>query len=148
MEDEKVNLLVSEDDLIPDEKQNNIDKQYTEELDFSNLDEELAKAKEEAEKIHEEVKPVPLEPVYNAVDEPEYDDSNPAIASKPSYVAPKEVNENPAGKIVLNNEEEKPVENINPKDIKVDFKGNKPLLFVLGLGLFILLIIFLLPLVI
>lgn len=155
MEDnEKVNLLVSEDDLIPEPKvENNIDKQYTEELDFSNLDEELAKAKEEAAQIHEEVKAVPLEPVYDAVEVPEYDDAKPAFA-KPiehSYDAPKEeseANEHPAGKIKLNTEEEKPEENINPKDIKVDIKGNKSLLFVLGLGLFILVIIFLLPLLV
>ena len=57
-----------------------------------------------------------------------------------------EINENPNAKITLNKEEEE-TEQIDPKDIKVDLKGNKSLMKVLLIGLFLLIIIILIPLI-
>lgn len=135
MDEEKVNLLVSEDDLI----NNDIDKQYTEELDFSNIQEEIEKTKEET------IKPVPVEPIYDNVapEEPLYDDSIKEETETPlNKYTP---GENPSAKVVLNKTEEVEEEQINHKDIKVDLKGNKSLWFVVGIGVFLLIIIFLLP---
>lgn len=143
MDENKVNLLVPEDGLINDD----VEKQYTEELDFSNIQEEIDKVKNET------IKPVPVEPVYEdaAPVEPLYDDS-PKIDSvpvEPVYEEPTNTSynpgENPSAKVVLNNTVEEEKEEINHKDIKVDLKGNKSLWYVLGLGLFLLIIILLLP---
>jgi len=142
MNDEKVNLLVPEDGL--NDLENNIDKQYTEELDFSNLQEEIDKAKnavnpvplEPNYEVPEEVQSVPLEPNYEQevkdveVEEPNTKEYNPG--------------ENPNAKVVLNKTEDIK-EEIKKEDIKLDLKSNKSLMFVLGLGLFLLIIVFLIP---
>lgn len=139
MEEEKINLLVPEDELIDD-----VDKQYTEELDFSNINEEIEKVKEEP------ITPVPLEPIYDNVapEEPYYDD---VVKEEPVVEEPKaeqKVNynpgENPYAKVVLNKTEEV-VETINHKDVKIDFKNNKSLWFVVGIGAVLLIAVFLLP---
>lgn len=150
MDENKVNLLVPEDGLIDD----NMEKQYTEELDFSNIQEEIEKVKNET------VKPVPLEstyedavaeePIYNNVApvEQPYDDSvkgevplEPSVETNTNY----NPGENPSAKVVLNKCEETVTENIRHEDIKVDLKGNKSLWYVLGLGLLLLIVILLLP---
>lgn len=107
----------------------NLENSYTEELDFSNIQEEM-------NRIKEEVKPVPLEPVY---EEP----SEPLINSDEKVDAT--FNENPNAKVVLNKAEEEVEEQISHKDIKIDFKGNKTLMRVLMLGGILLLAILLLP---
>ena len=146
MDEEKVNLLVPEDGLID----NDVDKQYTEELDFSNIQEEIEKTKEET------IKTVPLEPVYDNVapEEPLYDDSL-KVSEEPKEIVEEQTEqksannynpgENPYAKVVLNKTEEVEEEQISHKDIKVDLKGNKALWFVVGIGLLLLIIIFLLP---
>src|SRR5574344_910913 len=123
--DVNYNLLTNydpEDGLINDD----VEKQYTEELDFSNIQEEIDKVKNET------IKPVPVEPVYEdaAPVEPLYDDS-PKIDSvpvEPVYEEPTNTSynpgENPSAKVVLNNTVEEEKEEINHKDIKVDLKGN------------------------
>lgn len=117
---------------------NNLENGYTEELDFSNIKEEMEKAKQE-------VKPVPLEPMYEEAPVETYDDivNNRKIEDKKLDT---EINENPNAKVTLNKEEEEP-EQIDPKDIKIDLKGNKSLMKVLMLGLFLLIIIILIPLI-
>ena len=140
MNDEKVNLLVPEDGL--NDLENNIDKQYTEELDFSNLQEEIDNAKNTVNSVplepnyeeSEEVHSVPLEPNY----EQEVKDEEPV--TKKVY----NPGENPNAKVVLNKTEDIK-EEIKKEDIKLDLKSNKSLMFVLGLGLFLLIIVFLIP---
>lgn len=105
----------------------NLENGYTEELDFSNLQEEM-------NKIKEEVKPVSLEPVYEQPVEEENNETK-----VPNFY------ENPNAKVVLNKAEEEVEEQINHKDIKIDFKGNKTLIRVLVLGGILLLAIILLP---
>lgn len=114
---------------------NNLENGYTEELDFSKINEEMAK---------QEVKPVPTEPIYEEAPVETYDDivNNRKIEDKKVDT---EINENPNAKITLNKEEEP--EQIDPKDIKVDLKGNKSLMKVLLIGLFLLIIIILIPLI-
>jgi len=111
----------------------NLENGYTEELDFSNLQEEMNKIKE--------VQPVPLEPIYEeqVVNEQPYVESVEKV-EEPTF------NENPNAKVVLNKAEEVVEEEISHKDIKVDLKGNKSLMRVLLIGLVILVAIFLLPL--
>lgn len=115
---------------------NNLENGYTEELNFSNIKEEMEKAKQE-------VKPVPLEPIYEEAPVETYEDviNNRKIEDKKGT----EINENPSAKITLNKEEEEEVEQINPKDIKIDLKGNKSLMKVLMLGLVLLIVIILIP---
>lgn len=115
---------------------NNLENGYTEELDFSNLKEEIEKAKQE-------VKPVPLEPMYEEAPVETYEDvvNNRKIEDKKET----KINENPSAKITLNKEEEEEVEQIDPKDIKIDLKGNKSLMKVLMLGLVLLIVIILIP---
>ena len=50
------------------------------------------------------------------------------------------------GKIKLNKQEEVQQEEIDPASIKLDFKGNKNLKFVIGLGILLLLAVILIPL--
>lgn len=112
----------------------NLENGYTEELDFSNLQEEM-------EKIKEEVKPVPLEPMY---EEPEVKE----VPLEPVYEEKEEdedINENPYAKITLKKDEEQ-IEQISHKEIKVDLWNNKSLIRVLLLGLVLLLVIVFLPL--
>ena len=114
----------------------NLENGYTEELDFSNLQEEMNKIKE--------VQPVPLEPIYEeqVVNEQPYVES---VEENKETEVPT-FNENPNAKVVLNKAEEVVEEEINHKDIKIDLKGNKSLMRVLLIGLVILVAIFLLPL--
>ena len=114
---------------------NNLENGYTEELDFSKINDEMAK---------QEVKPVPSEKIYEEAPVETYDDivNNRKIEDKKIDT---EINENPNAKITLNKEEEE-TEQIDPKDIKVDLKGNKSLMKVLLIGLFLLIIIILIPL--
>ena len=115
---------------------NNLENGYTEELDFSKINEEMAK---------QEVKPVPTEPIYEEAPVETYDDIVNYRKIEDKKVDT-EINENPNAKITLNKEEEEP-EQIDPKDIKVDLKGNKSLMKVLLIGLFLLIIIILIPLI-
>lgn len=123
-------------------KENNIENQYTEELDFSNIEEEIEKAKNDT------IKPVPLEPIYDdaAPVEPPYDDNPKSDNSQiePIYEENKEynLNENPSAKISLVKDEQ-PV--VKQEDIKVNIKDNKSLIYVLLLGLFLLIMIFVIP---
>ena len=142
MNDEKVNLLVPEDGL--NDLENNIDKQYTEELDFSNLQEEIDKAKNA-------VNPVPLEPNYEVPEEVQSVPLEPNYEQEVKNVEIEQLNtkeynpgENPNAKVVLNKTEEVKDET-KKEDIKLDLKSNKSLMFVLGLGLFLLIIVFLIP---
>lgn len=107
----------------------NLENGYTEELDFSNIQEEM-------NRIKEEVKSVPLEPVYEEVSEPLISETEKVDAT---------FNENPNAKVVLNKAEEEVEEQISHKDIKIDFKGNKTLMRVLMLGGILLLAILVLP---
>ncbi len=115
---------------------NNLENGYTEELDFSKINDENGK---------QEVKPVPTEPIYEEAPVETYDDivNNRKIEDKKIET---EINENPSAKITLNKEEEEP-EQMDPKDIKIDLKGNKSLMRVLLIGLFLLIIIILIPLI-
>jgi len=57
------------------------------------------------------------------------------------------MSEHPDGKIKLNFDRVEEVEeDIKPSDIKIDIKGNKSLLYVLGLGVLLLVVVLLLPL--
>ena len=77
----------------------NLENGYTEELDFSNLQEEM-------NKIKEEVKPVSLEPVYEQPVEEENNETK-----VPNFY------ENPNAKVVLNKAEEEVEEQINHKKL-------------------------------
>ena len=59
----------------------------------------------------------------------------------------RDINENPMGKVKLNNEVEEEHEYIDPKTIKLDFKGNKNLMFVILLGVLLLVAVILLPII-
>ena len=58
------------------------------------------------------------------------------------------INENPMGRIKLNKHKDKPTENIDPASIKLDFKGNKNLKYVLALGLLLLVAIIVIPIIV
>ena len=128
------------DDIICDDETNNssnLDLQYTEELDFSNLKEELEK---------EEFKNIELD--ENAT-EKLYSENLNSDSVKFEQVEPKKsanivYNERPSLKISLvNNIEEE--EEISSKDIKIDIKGNDSLFKVLFIGCIILMAILFLP---
>lgn len=178
MENENKNLLVSEDDLLPEE--NNLEKGYTEELDFTNLTDELNKTNnsdlvsnemvQDVQKIDEpvpvqnyEYEAAPVETIQDVQknDEPvpvqnyEYEEApvetyDDAIGDvkKVAEKQPEKINENPMGKIKLNNEEEVEHEYIDPKTIKIDLKGNNNLKFVIVLGILLLIAIIVIPLII
>lgn len=132
--EENKNVLFSQDDLIEEPKkeepQSNVESGYTEELDF------LQNAVQQAA---EPVAPVEPEPVYEEapVDTP--------VAQENTSVEKQEINENPMGKIKLNKEEEKTVEQVDPASIKLDIKGNKNLVYVVVLGILLLAIVFIIP---
>lgn len=126
MEEEKINLLVSEDELMPDDGNitNYEIEPEIEEIDFSDLGQENT-WKDSYDTQEETIQSVPLEPVYEDVP----------------------LNEHPSAKITLqkdetmNNEEESTV----TVDLKETVLGNKTLLYVLSLGVIILLAIFIVP---
>lgn len=146
MEEEK-NVLFSQDDLINEEPQNNLENGYTEELDF------LQPAVEQATQTPVAPEPVVQEtpvapqptPVYEAAPVETYDDAIGDVKPVVSKPVKQEINENPMGKIKLNKQEEVKQEEIDPASIKLDFKGNKNLKFVIALGILLLLAIILIP---
>ena len=151
MEEEK-NVLFSQDDLINEEPQNNLENGYTEELDFLQPAVEQATQEPVApvapEPVYEEA-PVEQEkptPVYEEAPVETYDDENGDVKPVVSKSVKQEINENPMGKIKLNKQEEVQQEEIDPASIKLDFKGNKNLKFVIGLGILLLLAVILIPL--
>ena len=157
MEEEK-NVLFSQDDLINEEPQNNLENGYTEELDFLQPAVEQATQTPVApEPVYEEasVTPEPVvqetpvapqpTPVYEAAPVETYDDEIGDVKPVVSKPVKQEINENPMGKIKLNKQEEVKQEEIDPASIKLDFKGNKNLKFVIALGILLLLAVILIP---
>lgn len=139
MEENNVNLLVPEDGLIDD-------SQFVQEP-IQPIEKPITPVYEEApvetynDVSTEEVKPVEPLPIYEEAPVEVYDgETITKVEDKKDY----SYNENPMAQIKLNNEEVEE-EQIDPKDIKVDIKGNKSLWYVLGLGLFLLVVILVLP---
>lgn len=139
MEEEKNNVLFSQDDLISEptnEAPNNLENGYTEELDF--LKPQVQQAMETPvapEPIYDApVEPVPVEPTYAEKQE-----------AVPTQSQKTDINENPMGKIKLNKQEEQPVEQIDPATIKLDFKGNNNLKYVIILGIILLIVVIVIP---
>lgn len=165
MDEKEINLLVPEDGLIPEGgmEENNLDKQYTEVLDFSTLNEELEKVanSNEIEPINddyvaepitlesnpiEEMKISAVEPI--AIEETTNEDQVPNIEAVPleqDYEIDDEVNEHPSGKVVLNKNDDEPIHNIEQEDVKFSLRDNKSLIRVLLLGLLFLVAIFVIP---
>ncbi len=137
--EENSNVLFNQDDLV-EEPKNNVENGYTEELDF--LQPAVAQA------TQPEVQPVKPEPVYEEAPVETYDDELGDVKPVVSKPVKQEINENPMGKIKLNKEEEKPQEKIDPSTIKLDFKGNRNLKFVIALGILLLLAVFILPIIV
>lgn len=128
------------DDLLTDEEinvSNNIDMQYTEELDFSNLQEELKK---------QEYKDIQLD---NIATEKLYNDNNSLDEVLVQKIEPQinnvEYKEHPSLKISLKNNYEEEQTEVKKEDIKLDIKGNKSLFKVLFIGFIILLAVLFLP---
>lgn len=128
------------DDILADEEinvSNNIDMQYTEELDFSNLQEELKK---------QEYKDIQLD---NIATEKLYNDNNSLDEVLVQKIEPQisnvEYKEHPSLKISLKNNYEEEQTELKKEDIKLDIKGNKSLFKVLFIGFIILLAVLFLP---
>ena len=137
--EENNNVLFNQDDLVQPEPQNNLENGYTEELDF--LQPAMEQATVAPEPVQEEA---PVAPVYQ---EAPVEDA-PVEPPKPTYMGGKQaINENPMGKIKLNKEEESVQEQIDPASIKLDFKGNKNLKFVIALGILLLLAVIIIPMI-
>ena len=149
--EENKNVLFNQDDLIEEtnnnEGQTNLENGYTEELDFSAL--------KEAPTENVEPEPVPLEPQIEEqpvepqpeeqVVEPEKEQTEEPVDVGQVYKN-NSINENPMGRIKLNKAKETQQEQIDPASIKLDFKGNKNLKYVLVLGLFLFIAVIVIPL--
>ena len=162
MEEQK-NLLVSEDDLISEPIDNgvsNLENGYTEELDFSNLSNEMSN-RSFNEQVVEPRAAVPLEPIYEENNNEVNTEVTPSTMESASSVVEnnvedsidnssidKKINENPMGKIKFKTATEEVEEHIDPSTIKLDFKDNNNLKFVIALGLILLIAIFAIPFII
>ena len=158
MEEQK-NLLVSEDDLItePINTNSNLENGYTEELDFSNLTNEINNQSFN-EQVVEPIPSVPLEPIYeeynnvdvsNNIESSNVENVENVSSEIDNTVLDKKINENPMGKIKYKTGvEEVEQEKIDPSTIKLDFKGNNNLKYVIILGMILLFAVFAIPFII
>lgn len=152
MEDQSDEITVEPLPLYDEENQ------FTEVLDFSHLNDEMVNVEnqeeiasiENEEDVKDEIEVVPIlenqenienEYIDNQNDEVKFEQVEPSSFR----IGAEETYEHPSAKIVLNSGLEDVTKEVDVKDLKVNLKDNKSLIFVIFLGILLLIVTFFLP---